>query len=90
MDLDKFEEIIDNFLKDNNVSMLINVPEGTLDPIIKDNADMGSVIKFYILLIALKSIGKQLRSDMNIVSQEEWERAIAGILDLVRRDLVED
>lgn len=90
MDLDKFGEIIDNFLKDNNVSMLINVPEGTLDPVIKDNADMGPVIKFYILLIALKSIGKQLRSDMNIVSQEEWERAIAGILDLVRRDLMEE
>lgn len=90
MDLDKFGEIIDNFLKDNNVAMMIDVPEGTLDPVIKDNTGMGSVIKFYILLIALKSIGKQLRSDMDIVSQEEWERAIAGILDLVRRDLVED
>ena len=90
MNLDKFGEIIDNFLKDNNVSMLINVPEGTLDPIIKDNTGMGSVIKFYILLIALKSIGKQLRSDMDIISQEEWEGAIVGILDLVRRDLVEE
>lgn len=90
MDLDKFGEIIDNFLKDNNVAMLINVPKGTLDPVIKDNTGMGSVIKFYILLIALKSIGKQLRSDMNIASKEEWERAIAGILDLVRRDLVEE
>lgn len=90
MDLDKFGEIIDNFLKDNNVSMLIDVPEGTLDPVIKDNTGMGSVIKFYILLIALKSIGKQLKSDMNIVSQEEWEGSIVRILDLVRRDLVED
>ena len=90
MDLDKFGEIMDNFLKDNDVSMLINIPDGTLDPIIKDNVGMGSVIRFYILLIALESIGKQLRSDMGIALQEEWERAIAGILDLVRRDLMEE
>ena len=90
MDLDKFGEIIGNFLKDNDVSMLINIPDGTLDPIIKDNVGMGSVIRFYILLIALESIGKQLRSDMGIALQEEWERAIAGILDLVRRDLMEE
>ena len=90
MDLDKFGEIIGNFLKDNDVSMLINIPDGTLDPIIKDNVGMGSVIRFYILLIALESIGKQLRSDMGIALQEEWERAIAGILDLVRRDLMKE
>lgn len=90
MDFDKFGEIIDNFLKDNNVAMLIDVPKGTLDPIIKDNTGMGSVIKFYILLIALKSIGKQLRSDMNIASQEKWEGAIDGILKLAKNDLMEE
>lgn len=90
MDLDKFGEIIDNFLKDNNISMLIEVPEGTLDPVIKDNTGMGPVIKFYILLIALKAIGKQLRSDMGIALQEEWEGAIDGILKLVKKDLMEE
>lgn len=90
MDLDKFGEIIDNFLKDNDISMLINIPEGTLDPIIKDNAGMGSVIRFYILLIALKSIGKQLKSEMGITSQEEWGKAIDGILKLVKNDLMEE
>ena len=90
MDLDKFGEIIGNFLKDNDVSMLINIPDGTLDPIIKDNVGMGSVIRFYILLIALESIGKQLRSDMGIALQEEWERAIDGILKLVKKDLMEE
>lgn len=90
MDLDKFGEIIDNFLKDNNISMLIEVPEGTLDPIIKDNTGMGPVIKFYILLVALKAIGKQLRSDMGIISQEKWEGDIDGILKLVKKDLMEE
>lgn len=90
MDLDKFGEIMDNFLKDNDVSMLINIPEGTLDPIVKDNTDLGSVIKFYILLVALKAIGKQLRSDMGITSQEKWEEAIDGILKLVKNDLMEE
>lgn len=90
MNLDKFGEIIDNFLKDNDISMLIEVPEGTLDPVIKDNTGMGPVIKFYILLIALKAIGKQLRSDMGITLQEEWEGAIDGILKLVKKDLMEE
>ncbi|MDY4835565.1 MAG: hypothetical protein SO181_10565 [Frisingicoccus sp.] len=90
MDLDKFGEIIYNFLKDNNISMLIEVPEGALDPVIKDNTGMGPVIKFYILLIALKATGKQLRSDMGITSQEAWEGAIDGILKLVKNDLMEE
>ena len=90
MDLDKFGEIIDNFLKDNNISMLIEVPEGTLDPIVKDNVGMGSVIRFYILLITLESIGKQLKSDMGITSQEKWEGAIDAILKLVKKDLMEE
>lgn len=90
MDLDKFGEIIDNFLKDNDIAMWITVPEGTLDPVIKDNTGMGPVIKFYILLIALKAIGKQLRSDMGITSQEKWEGAIDGILELVKNDLMEE
>ena len=90
MDLDKFGEIIDNFLKDNNIAMWITVPEGTLDPIVKDNAGMGSVIRFYILLIALESIGKQLKSDMGITSQEKWEGAMDGILKLVKKDLMEE
>ena len=90
MDLDKFGEIIGNFLKDNDVSMLINIPDGTLDPIIKDNVGMGSVIRFYILLIALESIGKQLKSDMGITSQEKWEGAIDAILKLVKKDLMEE
>ena len=90
MDLDKFGEIIDNFLKDNNIAMWITISEGTLDPVIKDNTGMGPVIKFYILLVALKAIGKQLRSDMGITSQEEWEGAIDGILKLVKNDLMEE
>ena len=90
MDLDKFGEAIDNYLKDNNIAMLIDVPKGTLDPVIKDNTGMGPVIKFYILLIALKAMGKQLRSDMGITSQEKWERVIAGILKLVKKDLMEE
>ena len=90
MDLDKFGEAIDNYLKDNNIAMLIEVPEGTLDPVVKDNTGMGSVIKFYILILALKTICKEVRSDMSIASQEEWEGAIDGILKLVKKDLMEE
>lgn len=53
MDLEKFGEIIDNFLKENHVQMLIEMPEGTLEPIVKDNIGAGAVMKFYFLLNAI-------------------------------------
>ena len=55
MDIDKFGEIIDEFLKVNHVQMLIDMPEGTEDVTIKDNVGMGPTVHFYILLQALTS-----------------------------------
>lgn len=64
MDLDKFGEIIDNFIKENHVQMLIEMPEGTLDPIVKDNIGAGSVMKFYFLLNAISAVGKEMKKEM--------------------------
>lgn len=91
MDLEKFGEIIDNFLKENHIQMLIDIPEGTLEPEVKDNIDLGSVTKFYLLLHALEAVGKEMKKDMNISSddREGWEQVVDGILDAVKADLME-
>lgn len=91
MDLEKFGEIIDNFLKENHVQMLIEIPEGTLEPIVKDNIGAGAVMKFYFLLNALSAVGKEMKKDMDIPSddRERWEQVVDGILDMVKADLME-
>ena len=35
--LEKFGEIMDEFLKNNEIRMLITLPEGTVEPQIQDN-----------------------------------------------------
>ena len=91
MDLEKFGKNIDNFLKENHVQMLIEMPEGTLDPIVKDNIGAGSVMKFYFLLNAISAVGKEMKKDMDIPADErdEWEEVVDGILHLVKNDLME-
>lgn len=91
MDLEKFGEIIDNFLKENHIQMLIEIPEGTLEPDVTDNVGLGSVTKFYILLNSLSAIGKEMEKDMHISSEdkEDWEKVVDGILDMVKNDLME-
>lgn len=91
MDLDKFGEIIDNFLKENHIQMLIDMPAGTLEPIAKDNIEAGAVMKFYFLLNAISAVGKEMKKDMGISSDdtEEWEKVVDGILKLVKNDLMD-
>ena len=90
MDLEKFGEIIDNFLKENHVQMLIEMPEGTLEPIVKDNIGAGAVMKFYFLLNAISAVGKEMKKDMGISSDdtEEWENVVDGIMERVKNDLM--
>lgn len=92
MDLDKFGEIIDNFLKENHVQMLIEMPEGTLEPIVKDNIGAGSVMKFYFLINAIPAVGKEMKKDMDIPSddREGWEEVVDVILKLLKSELMED
>lgn len=70
MDLEKFGEIIDNFLKENHIQMLIDMPAGTLEPIVKDNIGAGAVMKFYFLLNAISAVGKEMKKDMDIPSDD--------------------
>lgn len=91
MDLDKFGEIIDNFLKENHVQMLIEMPEGTLEPVVKDNIEAGSVMKFYFLLNAISAVGKEMKKNMGIPSGDGdgWEEVVDAILNLLKVELME-
>lgn len=87
--LDKFIELIDNFLKKEEVYMLVKLPEGTLEAEVEDNVGAGSVIQFFFLLQAFESIVKQMKSDMGIKNKNDWEPAVDGLLKILRKDLLE-
>ena len=89
LDLDKFGEIIDDFLKKEEVCMLVKLPEGTLDAEVEDNIGAGSVMQFYFLLQAFESIGKQVRKDMGIVEQEDWKNVVDSLTGILKKDLLE-
>ena len=50
LSIDAFGEIVDEFLKENEIHMTITLPEGSVTPVIKDNIGTVSVLQFYILL----------------------------------------
>ena len=89
LDLDSFGEIMDKFILDNDISLLINMPVGTVEPEIQDNTGMGHVMQFYILLNALVAVVKNV-TDLMGIEKDAREDLVDGILDLVKRDIMEE
>ena len=89
LDLDSFGEIMDKFILENEVGMSIIMPEGTIEPEIQDNTGMGPVMQFYIVLNALSRIVTETMDLMGI-DKDAREDLVDGILDLVKRDVMEE
>ena len=87
MTLDDFGEIMDKLINDNEMQMLITLPEGTIEPEIEDNFGLGPVVRFYILLNFLRTVFREFRE---ILEPSLEEDAIDSILKLVKRDILAD
>lgn len=88
--LDTFGEIMDQFLKDNEVCMLLTLPEGTLDVQVQDNVHLGSIVQFYILLNAIKPICDAMLKDMGIDRKStEWEKVVDTLLGMIKDEMME-
>ena len=88
LDLDSFGEIMDKVILENEVWMSIIMPEGTIEPEIQDNTGMGPVMQFYIVLNALVDIVKNV-TDLMGIENDAREDLVDGILDLVKKDIME-
>lgn len=85
--IEKFGEIMDGFLQENEIDLLITLPEGSMDPKLQDNAGMGPVVQLYILLAALPVIlGKTLA--MMQIDESEKESVVDGMLEMVKGELL--
>ena len=94
-DIDSFGEIIDNFLKENPVQVLITMGRGTLDPDIKDNTGLGPVGRFYILLHAITKALNDLmdmrdKDGDTLLDPRKKEQLVDGILELVKNNLMDE
>ena len=90
LDLDTFGEIIDVFLKEEEIQMLIALPEGSITPKMKDNVGLGPTLRFYILLKALTTVAKETVDVMSInAGSLEWEHTVDVMLSLVKQDIMD-
>lgn len=90
LNLDTFGEIMDEFLKENKIQMLIILPEGSETPEIESNARLGPVVYFYILLKALTTVVKETVDVMSInAGSPEWEHTVDVMLSLVKQDIMD-
>ena len=89
LDLDSFGEIMDKFILENEVGMSIIMPEGIIEPEIQDNTGMGPVMQLYILLNVLSRIVTETM-DLTGIEKDAREDLVDGILDLVKRDIMEE
>ena len=89
LDMDSFGEIMDKLILENEVWMSIIMPEGTIEPEIQDNTGMGPVMQFYIVLNALVDVVKNV-TDLMGIEKDAREDLVDGILDLVKKDIMEE
>lgn len=91
MNIDQFGEIMDKFIKDAPIQMLIQAPEGKDEFEVKDNTGMGPVMQFYIMLNAIKPIYEAMLELFDeTVRSEGSEKLVDSLLDLIRKELLRE
>lgn len=85
LNLDTFGEIMDKFINDAHVQLLIDMPEGTTDAVLKDNTGMGAVMQFYIILNAVEAIYKDMVKQMDLDDSDDT--LIDSLLNLLKESI---
>lgn len=84
--LDKFGAIMDEFIKENEIIMQVKMPEGSIEPEIRDNVGLGPVTWLYIVLNTLPKIFDQLTKDVGDLDVDKfldsvWEMLKAEVME---------
>ena len=92
-DLDRIGEAMDEFIRENEISMLITMPKGTQEPEIESNVgDLGPVCHLYFLLAAMGNTMEDMIEMFDAVERGEFNREqfVDGMLDMIRENLLKD
>lgn len=80
---------MDNFIKENEIQMLITLQAGSIEAVTQDNCKAGAVIQFYIVLNAISSIAEQMKKEMGGINDTDWENVVDALMKLLKKDLLE-
>jgi len=87
-DLDSFGEIMDKFILENDVQMIVTLPAGEKTPKVVDNIGGGPVMTFYLLLNAIGPVFHDLLAICGPKAMDK-EKLADALLELVRADMLE-
>ena len=89
LDLDSFGDIVDKFLEENEVTILLTMPKGTQTVQVEDNVNLGPTVQFFILLNSITTICKEMRNLLGIdTASPEWEHTVNVMLGMVKREIL--
>ena len=87
--LDAFGDMVDKFLEENEIEMLLTMPKGTLHVQVDDNVNLGPTVQFFILLNSIEAICKEMRNLLGIDTvSPEWEKTVNVMLGMVKREIL--
>lgn len=87
LNIDTFGEVMDKLITEQHVALLIDMPEGTQDPIITGTG-IGTV-DFYILMAAIRPVFLSVVKDMGGKDHLDAEDVLDGMWKIIRSDCLE-
>ena len=88
LNLETFGEIMDKFIEDNNIQLVVEIPEGSSEPSVIDNTGCGSVMQFYILLSAMEMVILDVLRVAD-TDPDKYEQLIDSLLQLIKEDIMD-
>lgn len=90
-DLDTFGEIVDKFLEENEIRMLLTMPKGTQTVQVMDNTRLGPTVQLYIMLQGIMPICKEMQNQLGIdAASPEWEELVYSTLAMFACDMLSE
>ena len=89
MDNDSFGEIMNKFLEDNDIVMLIEMPKGTLKAEVKNNCELPGIVDLYILLNALPSVFECVFEMIENDNMSDQRNMVHKMMEMVENVVVE-
>lgn len=89
LDLDTFGLIMDDFIRENDVQLIVTLPAGQEAPEVRDNIGAGPVMTFYLLLNCLGPVFHDLLTVLGDKDVDK-EKLADTLLELVKADLLRD
>lgn len=90
LNIEAFGEIIEQYLTENEVNMLITLPKGSLDVQIRENIELGGVIRFYIFIRCIKPMIDEVAKEVGANKKsKEWAGVVNGLLAMIKEEMLE-